>query len=797
MAKSQIFGQRYDKGYFAFFGRFEGVCIYLAMAICMALALMLTGEYSESAALLAPMALGFSVLAALRFRLAGAIAAGLVAASVFWLAFPLDWGALPEEGIYFGVGLVVLIYLFAFCSSMVVNFHMRSGEIATNRENLLREALNSLPVGVWVRARSGETVFVNERWADFSDRTVDEIHTSRSTEAPVELCEGWKKEIEGLLESGGDSVRYQPIQLTDSEGNECALNFISLKIRIEHLEDDGTLSLLVDETAVRLREERVKESRNNLSLALKNARMGFWDEDLKGKNAVCDDNWYKLIGMDYDPSNNPIDVWKERLHPDDKSRLHEAYEEYFKKGEGAFKKDYRIRTSEGNYIWVQDRVRITEFALDGSPARSMGTMQDISEQKQIETVLKQAKETAEVANAAKNHFIAIISHEIRTPLNAIIGLSSFLSEGEKDEEKLDLAQTIHASGKSLLYLVNDLLDFSKIEAGHLDLEVQEYPIRLFFEDCVKLFTLKAQEKGLSIKLHLDDSFPEFAIGDIERLRQILQNLLSNALKFTDSGTVEVIARRADLSRLQKDCQPDPAVATGFLDQPDHEYLEVQVHDSGIGIPAEQQHLLFEAFSQIDSSAKRRYEGTGLGLVICKRLVNAMGGRIWVESQSEVGSKFGFVVRTKFIGESPDAKRYTEPPLHAGGKIAHAHPCDIWVVGAADQTDRLLSSCRHLGYSPHYISTYDLSGKGYRRRHYDLLFILVDDSGEALKFLRELRMNKQIQQPRYVVGLDSKACCNASEVVEAGGFNELITVEPGVEVVGKAILKALGSSGCMR
>lgn len=120
-------------------------------------------------------------------------------------------------------------------------------------------------------------------------------------------------------------------------------------------------------------------------------------------------------------------------------------------------------------------------------------------------------------------------------------------------------------------------------------------------------------------------------GRFEGVCIYLAMAISNALKFTDSGTVEVIARRADLSRLRNDYQPDPEVATGFLDQPDHEYLEVQVRDSGIGIPSEQQHLLFEAFSQVDASAKRRYEGTGLGLVICKRLVTAMGGRIWVDS----------------------------------------------------------------------------------------------------------------------------------------------------------------------
>ena len=239
----------------------------------------------------------------------------------------------------------------------------------------------------------------------------------------------------------------------------------------------------------------------------------------------------------------------------------------------------------------------------------------------IEEAQASARE-ADIANHAKSDFLATMSHEIRTPLNGVIGFIDMLSETDLDEEQLDYVDTVRSSGKTLMALINDVLDFSKIESGHLNLEVRTFNLVVALRVLVGFFFNDATQKGINLEIEIGADVPRLVEGDEVRIRQILTNLLANAVKFTKTGEI----------RLLVNC--DACVdAQGIC------IIEFEVRDSGIGIPQGQLESLFRPFSQGDSSTTRKYGGTGLGLVICKRLAEAMGGKVWATSQVGEGSSF--------------------------------------------------------------------------------------------------------------------------------------------------------------
>jgi two-component system, sensor histidine kinase and response regulator len=309
----------------------------------------------------------------------------------------------------------------------------------------------------------------------------------------------------------------------------------------------------------------------------------------------------------------------EFVHPDDRNAT-SAEARVLADGVGSVLFENRYRTKDGSYRWLSWKsTPLPEEGLVYAVAR------DVTEQRKVAEDLRQAREDALAASRAKGDFLANMSHEIRTPMNAVIGMAELLLDTDLRQEQREYVVTLKDSAESLLGLINDVLDFSKIEAGRFELHAAEFDVREALGDTLRTLGLRAHEKGLELAGRIAPDVPPRLVGDAPRLRQVLVNLVGNAIKFTEKGEVVV--------QVEKQAEEAGGVVLAFL-----------VSDTGIGIPRHKQKMIFDAFAQADASTTRQYGGTGLGLSISAQLVGLMGGRIHVESEPGQGSRFRFSVR---------------------------------------------------------------------------------------------------------------------------------------------------------
>jgi PAS domain S-box-containing protein len=375
-------------------------------------------------------------------------------------------------------------------------------------------------------------------------------------------------------------------------------------------------------------EEALEQSENKFRQLAENMREVFWlRERERGQFIYINPAFKEIWERDLETLQKDASVFMASIHPDDLPRYKEAQLALFEEAK-AFNEEYRILRPDSKQRWVWVR-EYPIFSEDNVYSRIAGVAEDITERKHMEVELLRAKEAAEDATRAKSDFLASMSHEIRTPMNGVVGMADLMGDTSLDTEQREYIETIRSSGDALLTIINDILDFSKIEAGRIDLEERPFDLRECIESALDLLVSNAAEKGLEMAYLISKPAPEMIYGDVTRLRQILLNLLGNAIKFTEEGEVVVLVSGHEVNEELYD-------------------LHFAVQDTGIGIPQEQQEKLFESFAQADVSTTRKYGGTGLGLVISKRLAELMGGRMWVESDGipGQGATFHFVIRAK-------------------------------------------------------------------------------------------------------------------------------------------------------
>ncbi len=627
----------------------------------------------------------------------------------------------------------------------ITSYKRINEELKAERNNT-RYHFQYAPIGMAVIDKNLRVRSVNDRFIDICDRADEDVIGS-------DICKGL-----GCIE-GNDTtatkgrecdncvikkcivqVRDSSIPLRDVEKTynlfrdgqrvqrtfNC--NFVPLKIKGEN----SVLISIQDVTKQRLVEEQLKTSRDFYLTLFEEFPVMVWRTDITGNVDYVNKKMLEFVGREQDKGLGIR--WVANVHPGDIMNYVDAYNKAFDKRE-IFEYEYRVRRFDGEYRWLYSHA-CPYYDLDRKFAGYIGTSYDVTGKKEWEFEINRAMEATREAYRSKSEFLANMSHEIRTPLNGIQGMIDLTLLTDLTEEQRDNLNIAKNCSESLLAIINDILDFSKMEVGKVSIENVEFDIRDLINRIIRAHHLKADKKGIELNYQIPADMPDFVIGDPNRLRQVLDNLISNAVKFTDKGFANLIIRLAEKTE-------------GYVK------LQFSMLDTGIGISEREMKKLFRSFSQVNSSRTKQHKGTGLGLIIAKNIVEMMGGTLEVESEKGLGSEFSFMLRFgigRGDGDLDGATRRYRPRTVTDAKI---------LLVEDDEINRKVISrmLKEIGYKHDVVASGMEALKLLEENEYDLCLMDIQMPGldgiQTTALIREGEKNAQ-KAPMPIVAITAYA-----------------------------------------
>jgi len=670
---------------------------------------------------------------------------------------------------------------------IVADERRRSEEALKASEDRFRYTFDNSAVGIAHNDLEGRWLRVNQKFCEMIGYSREELlqRSFYDVSLPDELIV--EADQHARLVQGQQSSYSLEKHIRRKDGT---IRWMNVTVTLQR-DCDGapayTMAIAQDISERKKAQEALQLANSHLDAAVRGSNVGIWEIDFPlgtyfdGRGRFI--NVWEQLGESPPSVSLEATAWMGSLHPEDRDRVVHDIRTQLEGPGNDYELAYRARHKDGSYRWMLSRGTIVRDA-QGKPIRVTGSRVDVTELKRIESELRHAKEEAEAANRAKDEFLANVSHEIRTPMNAVLGMTELALDTPLSGDQQQILQTVKSAADNLLRLITDLLDFSKIEAGRLELDFAAFSLRSALGDTFRALAVRAHAKGLSLVSDICSAVPDSLVGDAGRLRQVMLNLVGNAIKFTDAG--EVTVRVA--------C-PDPP-----RDEEGNVALRFTVSDTGIGIPQDKQQKIFRAFEQEDTSTTRKYGGTGLGLTIAARLVALMGGEISVESRPGQGSTFAFTARFKPQPEAEHASPVTRQP--AVEQPREPEPAEVTPLNVLVAEDNEFNAqlIEHLLVRRGHRAVLAADGREalglLEKSAFDLLILDIHmpelDGFEVVETIRRLEQGTDRHLP--VVALTARSRSEDRDKCLAAGMDEFLTKPFRPDDLWATIDRLMGSQG---